>query len=81
MRTKSDYMRSYMRSYRAKYPEREFATIMRAVDKRGGIMARHPRVCDVGSLFDLASSAMRPDEVLMFKEEFALILEVLGLEL
>jgi len=32
-------------------------------------------------LFDLASSAMRPDEVLMFKEEFALILEVLGLEL
>lgn len=78
---KTEYQRAYMRSYRAKYPEREFATIMRAVDKRGGIMARHPRVCDIAALFDIASRAMQPDEILMFKEEFCLVIEACGVEL
>ena len=68
-----DIMRAYMKQYRAGNPEREMMTIIKAVQKSGGLFARHPGVLQIESVKRLISNDLPPDKIVMLKEELSII--------
>jgi hypothetical protein len=73
----TEQMRRYMRLYRAANPEREMITIIKAVQKSGGLFMRHPGVLRIENVKRLISSDLRPDEVVMPKEELSIMYQAL----
>ena len=68
-----DIMRAYMKQYRAGNPEREMITIIKAVQKSGGLFMRHPGVLQIENVKRLVSNDLPPDKIVMLKEELSII--------
>jgi hypothetical protein len=67
-----DMMREYMNRYRKGNPEREMITIIKAVQKSGGLFMRHPGVLQIERIKRLISNDLQPDQVVMLKEELSI---------